>query len=76
MHCYLSNTVDSSIIYHGQAFYLQEQLNRWQFKFIVVKNLDAFREVRNTTEKELRYMKGAFKGILIIGLFTILVCDE
>ena len=76
MHCYLSTTVDDSIIYHGQAFYLQEQLNQWQFKFIVVKNLDAFREVRNTTEKKLRCMKGAFKGIFITWLFTILACEE
>ena len=38
-------TVDESIIFYGQAFYLRKQLNEWHFKFTIVKNLDAFTEV-------------------------------
>ena len=76
VHCYLSTTVDNSVIYHGQAFYLQKQLNRWQFEFTVVKNLDEFKKVSNTTGKKIKVPEGVFKGILITWLFTILVCEE
>ena len=37
-------TVDESIIFYGQAFYLRKQLNEWHFKFTVVKNLEGFTE--------------------------------
>ena len=33
-------------MYRGQLFYLYKSLNRWQVKFIVVKNIDAFAEVQ------------------------------
>ena len=41
-------SIDDSLMYRGQMFYLHKSLNRWQVKFIVVKNIDAFAEVYNT----------------------------
>ena len=46
----LSPSVDDSVIYRGQMFYLYISLNEWKVKFLVVKNIDAFAEVYNTCE--------------------------
>ena len=43
-----SLSVDDSLMYRGQMFYLHKSLNEWQVKFIVVKNIDVFAEVYNT----------------------------
>ena len=37
--------VDSSIIFLGQVFYLEKQLNQWEMRLIVVKHLEAFANV-------------------------------
>ena len=43
-----SLSVDDSLMYRGQMFYLHISLNESEVKFIVVKNIDAFAEVYNT----------------------------
>ena len=43
-----SLSIDDSLMYRGQMFYLHISLNEWEVKFIVVKNIDAFAEVYNT----------------------------
>ena len=40
--------VDSSIIFLGQLFYREKQLNQWEVRFVVVKHLEAFTSVRIT----------------------------
>ena len=45
-YCLFLDDVDDSVMYSCQAFYLKIRPNEWHLKFIVVKNIDAFKSVR------------------------------